>query len=186
MTALSKVAKVTKVYTDVVYKNPFKNTSSKGPKATCRILENITQDIFEEETEMTIGYKVVEVKHLNSKRTGLYATDILDIAVGDLVVYESAIAYDGKPAGEMALHTGTVVNVSPGATVATHYIVCKIDLTAYKKRKECAEQISKIRQALNAKKKMYQDMELLNLIAERDPATKALLDEYLELTRGCN
>lgn len=142
------------------------------------ILENITKHIINTEVATMSLAKIVEVKHVGSNRRGVFYTDI-PLSVGEKVVYESA---DEQNNGT-GLHVGEVVNTEPRATIASSWIVDVVDMGDYIARMEKQKEIARLRKQLDAKTKQFKDMELLRLIAERDPETKKLLDDYIELTK---
>ena len=142
-------------------------------RATKHVLENVTKKIYKEEPIM-FGCKVVEVKHVSSNRKCLCYTD-LSVDLGAYVVYEDSNE-------EPHMHVGVVTNVNTDAVTAKSWIVDTVDTSAYVERKVRAKEAEKIRVQLDEKKRQFQDIELLRLIAANDPETKALLDTYLELT----
>lgn len=169
---------------ETVTKNPFKVNGAK-----CHVLENITKRIFKEEFKMAT-VKVVEVKHISSKRTQLcYAPK--GALYGDIVVYEAPGFKDIEDQVQPRfaqrpdnLHVGTIINDDIAATVATGWVVDKVDFTNYYDTKNAVEALAKLRIKLDEKKKQFQDLELLRLIAASDPETKALLDQFVALTTG--
>lgn len=156
--------------------NPF--TSDGQYHATCRVVENITKKIYDKECILMSSAKTVEVQHVNSTHKNIVMTD-LDLSLGDLVVYERSPKLPEEHGTSMSV--GYVTNTDPAALSANCWVVCKIDLTAYTERKERLKKAAKLRAQLNEKKKQYEDVELLRLIAANDPETKRLLDEYTEL-----
>ena len=119
------------------------------------------------------GAKTVEVKHVSSGRSGIFYTD-LDLQVGQTVVYES----------ENGMHVGVVTNADPDAVSAQTWIVDIVDMTAHEQRIERTKQAKKLKAKLDAKRKQFQDIELLRLIAANDPETAAMLSEYTKLIGG--
>ena len=158
---------------DTVHVDPFDKDN--GYHAKKHVLENATKKIYKE-TMIMLGSKTVEVRHIGSNRTGVFYTDI-DLKEGDTVVYES----DNSNASGTSLHVGIVTNADPDVMTAKYHIVDVVDMSAHKARKERIKKASKIRAQLDAKRKQYQDLELLKLIAASDPETKTLLDEYTSL-----
>lgn len=158
--------------------DPFKPNSN-GYRATCHVLENVTKkqisNVEENKIMMMIGNKTVEVKHCASSRRGIFYTD-LDLKEGELVVYERVDDHD-----RLTMHVGVVTNADPDAVCASSFVVSKLDTTAYEERKRRAQEAEKLHAKLEAKKKQFQDVELLRLIAASDPETKDLLDKYMSL-----
>jgi len=170
-----------------VDRDPFKEGHAKQ-----RVLENATQKLFDKENVIMFGAKTVEVKHISSNRKGIFYTD-LDLHVGQTVVYDG-----NMPGGKMyensleqaedneitSFHVGVVTNVDPDTVTAKRWIVDTVDLAAHKERIQRAKKATKLRAKLEAKRKQFQDIELLRLIAASDPDTKAMLDEYTTLIGG--
>ena len=162
-----------------------------GYETTCEILEirerNVKRQnkyaeildhpkLNEESVVIMFGAKTVEVKHISSDRRLVCYTD-MDLKVGDTVVYDSG--------DKTYLHVGTVVNTDPDAyTAATTWIVDTVDLESHNERIRKAKAAQKLLTKLNAKKKQFQDIELLRLIAATDPETKEMLEEYTKLIGG--
>lgn len=152
--------------------DPFKPNKC-GCKATKHVLENITKKIYKEELNM-FGCKTVKVKHTASEKVGVFYTD-LELKNGDKVVYEST---DGS------MHVGTVIDNDPDIMTAKNYIVDVVETTAYTARLNAIKEAEKIRAKLELKKKQFQDMELLRLIAANDAETAELLKQYTKITSG--
>jgi hypothetical protein len=175
--------------------DPFKENEA-GVHAKCHVLENSTKKLYYKESIVMFGSKVVEVKHIGSNRTGLFYTD-LELSKGDLVVYEAASNYmadkDAMSPSKyrdsnsfVYMHVGEVIDTEPNAATAKFYIVDKIDMQEYAARKVRIAKAQKIHLQLEAKKKQFQDIQLLELIAASDPETKTMLDEYKILISGVN
>ena len=137
-----------------------------------QILEVKQHKILKEE-DIMFGAKTVEVKHVSSARIGTYFTD-LDLQVGQTVVYES----------DNGMHVGVVTNTDPDAVSAQTWIVDTVDLTEHEARIERVKQAKKLKAKLDAKRKQFQDIELLRLIAASDPETADMLAEYTKLVGG--
>ena len=61
-------------------------------------------------------------------------------------------------------------------------VACKIDLTAYNERKEQAEKRKVLLAQMNQKVKELQNLAIYEALADKDPAMKAMLDEFQSLT----
>ena len=134
------------------------------------VLENRTKNIYEKGTIVMTSVKIVEVQHDKSNRMNILYTD-LDVKLGSTVVYES----------DNGMHVGMVIDMEPEASVARHWIVDVVDMATYTARVERSVKASKIKARLDHKRKQFQDIELLRLIAANDKETEALLAEYIEL-----
>ena len=158
--------------------NPFDGSTRYQAKK--HILENITQQkVYEGEYIQMAGTKMIEVSHLNSNRKYTLRTD-LDVSLGDLVVFECGMNPGGNQEHGM-MSVGVVSNAEIIGQSATMWVVDIVDLKEHYVRKENTKKAEALKARLNEKKKQFQDIELLNLIASRDPETKELLDQYLEL-----
>lgn len=159
---------------DVINCNPFKPNSI-GCKATCHVWENATKKVYDKENKIMFGCKTVEVLHSSSNHRGIFYTDLI-LHNGDLVVYEGK-----NEIGKVSMHVGTVINDDPDVVTAESYIVDAIDVSHHNERKNRLKEANKLRAKLNAKRKQFQDIELLRLIAASDDETKDMLDAYTKL-----
>lgn len=161
-------------------------------KAKCRVLENSTRKIYQTNKEdmiMFANQKTVEVKHISSGRVGVFYTD-MNLQVGDVVVYERT-QIDKSVAKEISgkdmdnqWSVGVVTNADPDCVTAQTWVVDVVDTSAHERRKEMAKELKKIKAKLDQRKKQFQDMELLRLIAQSDPETQSLLDSYNNVMKG--
>jgi len=106
-----------------------------------------------------------------SSKEYAYKTD-LDLNVDDLAVVVAC----GEYKVVKVFHTESFV-----VKEAKAFIVCKVDTTAYEK---LLENESKREELLNRMKEMAESRSVLTtfeLIAEKDPEMKTLLDEYKSL-----
>lgn len=159
--------------------NPF---DSNMYRATKHVVENVTKKIYDKENTVMAGTKTIEVKHLNTDRKYILSTD-KDLNAGDIVVFEcQAQAETVRNINMMSV--GVVIDADPPVLTSGSWVVDVVDLTDYVERKERLKKADKLKAKLNEKKKQFQDIELLRLIAHNDPETKAMLDEYTELIGG--
>lgn len=121
---------------------------------------------------MFANQKTVEVQHISSDRVGVFYTD-LDLKVGDVVVYE-------RGAGQQ-WSVGKVINIDPDCLTADRWIIDLVDTAQAEQRKATEKQLKKLKAKLDYKKSQYQDIELLRLIANNDPETAELLEQYSKL-----
>jgi len=156
-----------------------------GYETSCRVLEIIQTDVRpdgksaqavvkpEEDIIMMIGSKTVEVTHSNQRVEVCY-TD-LPLELYQTVVYQ---ATNGT------LHVGVISNLTPDVLSAQGWVVDTVDMTAHTERVEKFTRAKRIKTLLDVKRRQFQDIELLRLIAATDPETKELLDEYTALIGG--
>ncbi len=162
--------------------DPFERGNAK-----CRVLENSTRKIYQTNKEdmiMFANQKTVEVKHISSDRVGVFYTD-MNLQVGDVVVYERAqIDKSVAKDTDNQWSVGVVTNTDPDCITAQTWVIDIVVTTAHERRKEMAKELKKIKAKLDQKKKQFQDMELLRLIAQNDPETQSLLDRYNNIMKG--
>lgn len=189
------------VYADSVYKpgDVADVRVRSGYITTCRIIDILEEDVKhtksygvvlyntkkeEEETMQTIimpGTHVVMIKHNCSERVIYCFTDINFRAIPEedcTVVYES----------DNGWHVGTVEqyfddpNDCPSVNSVKYWVINGVYTKPYRERLDREKEVHKLQAKLQAKKKQYQDFELLRLIAASDPETAELLQQYSKLT----
>lgn len=161
------------VKANVVYVDePIDYDPFESGQAKCHIVENISKKITKENIIMFANQKTVEVQHISSDRVGVFYTD-LDLKVGDVVVYE-------RGAGQQ-WSVGKVINIDPDCLTADRWIIDLVDTAQAEQRKATEKQLKKLKAKLDYKKSQYQDIELLRLIANNDPETAELLEQYSKL-----
>ena len=131
---------------------------------------------------MFANQKTVEVKHISSGRVGIFYTD-MNLQVGDVVVYERT-QIDKSTTREISdkdidnqWSVGVVTNADPDCVTAQTWVIDVVDTSR-------AKELKKIKAKLDQKKKQFQDMELLRLIAQSDPETAQLLETYNNVLNG--
>lgn len=157
--------------------NPFNDINGIA-HATCHVLENATKKIFFKESDIMFGCKVVEVESINGKfYKNLFYTD-LPVEKGNIVVYELR---DGT------MHVGRISDTNPDSAIASTFIVDIVDTTANEARKERTKQANKLKAQLDEKRKQFQDIQILELIAKSEYLeTAQMLSAYKELTNVSN
>lgn len=154
--------------------NPFKRGN-----AVCRIIENSTKQTYLEEG-IEMNQNVVEVRHISSNRVGIYYTD-LALEKGDLVVYDRTGMEQGA---KRAWSVGEVIDVDPDCRAAANWIIDKVDTASHEARLARIRELASIRAQLDKKKRQFEDLELLQLIAKSDQETAELLERYSALMIG--
>ena len=125
---------------------------------------------------MLPNFRVAGCVYYNAVKTYAFALYEDDVAVGDKVVVRNS---DG------ALQIVEVESIGelPKDMVKNGCeVICKIDLTNYMARKEKAAQIHELKKEMDAKVAQLQAVALYELMAEKDPALKAMLAEFKALT----
>lgn len=129
---------------------------------------------------MLPGYKTASVQFLNgnnTNRTYYYALYDDNIQPNDVVVVST---------GHHGLALARVVFVGGPSSYVTNNreVVCKADLSAWEARKARAEKIKQLKANMDERVKAYQAVALYELAAEKDPALKAMLDQFKALQEG--
>ncbi len=128
---------------------------------------------------MLIGtYNVAMVKMLQGVNTTKeYAFALYDekVNVDNLVLCDTQYGYA----------VARVVNIMPldeyeGVNI-TKEVICKVDFTDFEKRKEHRKKAQKLKSEMDKKVKELQDIALIELMAEKNPELKTMLEEYKNL-----
>lgn len=146
-------------------------------------LEIIEEIESEDEKIMLENYKVAGISFLegtNTKSVYAYALYDENINVDDIVVVQS---------GHHGLGIAKVVSINSEEFDAKSVqcgreIITKVDFTAYEERKSKAEKIKSLKKQMDAKVKELQNQAIYEMLAEKDPALKTMLDEYKNLLNG--
>ena len=170
-----------------------------GYITTCRIIDILEEDVEytnsygvvicntkkeEEETMQTIimpGTHVVMIKNHCSERASYCFTEI-NFAL--ITKEEMTVVYES----DNGWHVGTVEqyfddpNDCPSVNSVKYWVVNGVFTQPYRDRLSREKEVQKLQAKLQAKKKQYQDFELLRLIAANDPETAELLQQYAMLT----
>lgn len=136
-------------------------------------------EIIENEVHlMNANFTVASISFLdgtNINREYAYALYDENIVPNDIVVVKTG--HHG-----FALAKVVTVGVLPTNTVEYgREIVSKVDFTAYNERKEKAKHLRELKTAMDKKVEELQHTALYELLAEKDPALKAMLEEYKAL-----
>lgn len=138
-----------------------------------RYLEKITTT-EEEKPPMIKGYTAATVKFLsgsNTDRAYFYACYDPCIEPGDIVVLSTA--HHGLALGRVE------ATCSPASYVTDNReIVCRVELAAYNQRKEAAKKMAELTAAMDEMVKEYQATALYEMVAEKNPAMRQLLDSF--------
>ena len=132
----------------------------------------------EEKIIMLSGYRLAGVSFVdgtNQSTVYTYALYDEEIAVDDMVVVKTA---------HHGFAIAKVITLDEGRLGKVRYdreIICKVDMSAYECRKERAIRAAAIKQEMDAKVKELQSQAIYEMLSEKDPALKALFDEYKTL-----
>ena len=133
--------------------------------------------IESEEIPMFENYVVAKVQFLDNP-VPVYSYALYeDIPVGTVVVVQTGS------------HGFTLAKIheivpDPEAKKDVHkgrQIVCPVDFSAYNARKEALKRADELKKQMDAKLREAQTMAIYEMFAEKDPALKAMLDEFKTL-----
>lgn len=135
----------------------------------------------QEETTMLNGYKRAEIKFLdgnNTDRTYSYALYDDCAMDGDLVAVRTG-HHGFALAVVVSVHETDLEMVKCGRE-----IIAPVSVDAYNARREKENRLQVLQQSMEAKAKDLQKLAVYEMLAEKDPAMKALLEEYRGLIAG--
>lgn len=128
---------------------------------------------------MLVGsYNVAMVKFVQGTNTVKgYAFALFDnnIGVDDLVLCDTSSGYGVAKVTEIIPQ-----NEYEGASV-TKEIICKVDFTDFEQRKENREKAKKLKVEMDKKIKDLQELTLYEMMAEKCPELREMLDMYKKL-----
>lgn len=124
-------------------------------------------------------YMIVKVQfNVSSKTcTGKLYTFLAyeEYTPGDVVVVDTQNGF------QLATVEGTASKIPDGIpTGGLKEIVCKVDFTAWNKRRERAKRMNELQCMMNNKVRDLQETALFEMLASKDPELKAMLDEYFK------
>ena len=129
---------------------------------------------------MNENFVVAGIKFLdgtNTDREYTYALYDERIAVGDIVVVKTG--HHGFALAEIA----SIGNFPYSAVQCGREVIDKVDFTAYTEREEKAKRVKALKAEMDEKVRQLQQTALYELLAEKDPDLKAMLEEYKSLIR---
>lgn len=125
--------------------------------------------------KVTGNYVVAKVCFLQGCNTTTQYSFALfdkDVSVGDTVLCDTQNGYA----------VGKVQCLIPKedyvGTAVTKEIICKVDFSEFEKRKENRKKKETLKKRMNEMVKENQELVLFQMLAEKNPEMKALLDEY--------
>lgn len=141
-------------------------------------------EVIERKDEIIMfeNFKVAGISFLEGTNTNaVYAYALYDdtVSVGDIVVVQS---------GHHGLGIARVVDIDASgenikAVQCGREIIAKVDFSAYEERKEKAKKMKNLKRQMDAKVQELQHQAIYELLAEKDPSLKAMLDEYKNLMK---
>lgn len=137
--------------------------------------------LFKEEKGMNKGFAVATVKFLDGSNTNRgYAYALYDngITAGDIVVVHT---------GHHGMALARITTLDEQSYTDVQYgreVICKVDLTAFNERKEKTKKIAALERKMQEKIAEVQAAALYEMMAEKSPELRAMLDEYKMLTES--
>ena len=144
-------------------------------------IETIEKYESEETTTMLKGFRTAYISFLegtNTERTYAYALYGSEIVEGDIVVVQS---------GHHGLGIAKVVGISPEGTnldavQCGREVIAKVDFSAFNARKEKAARLNELKNEMDHKVKELQNLAIYEMLADKDPALREMLDEFKSLS----
>lgn len=99
-----------------------------------------------------------------------FLTDIDDLKIGDVVVADTKM---GLTLGKVTLVQDSGININ-----ATAWIITKVDVEALKERKEKAIKLQRLQESMVERKKVIEQRNTFQALAETDEEMAKLLAEY--------
>lgn len=141
--------------------------------------EGIEIEDVKEEVPMLKGYIAAGVSFIHGhNRDTVYPYALypdLHCQVGDKVVVMT---------GHHGMSLAEIKSIGDLPVDSVDYgreIICKVDMAAYVERKARAEKLACLKKEMDAKVRELQSVALYEVLAEKDPALKAMLDEFKSL-----
>jgi hypothetical protein len=128
---------------------------------------------------MLSGYKVATIEFKDGSNPNseyYYALYDDDIGIGDYVVVHT---------GHHGMSIAEVVNIDkdkPDRVLYGREVIDKIDLDKYNERKEKAAKIKELKNKMETRVRDLQKTVIYEILAEKDPELKSMLDEMKRLT----
>lgn len=146
----------------------------------------ITNEIYKKEKEINNmcvkgNYDVAMVKFVQGvNTTKKYAFALFDntITVDDTVLVDTSNGYGVAVVDD--IHSKADYE-ELGCSLPTREVICKIDFTAFDERKAKRAKAIKLKQDMDKKVKSLQEIAVFELLAEKSPELKEMLDEYKTL-----
>lgn len=143
-------------------------------------ITNETNNKVKETNDMSVtgNYEVALVKFVQGVNTTKnYAFALFDdtVAVNDTVLVDTTNGYGVAVVNE--IH-GKVDYEELGCSLPTREVICKIDFTAFDERKNKRAKAIKLKKDMDNMVKSLQEIAVFELLAEKSPELKAMLDEY--------
>ncbi len=138
---------------------------------------------FKENNDMAVkgNYNVAVVNFIdgiNTEKDYVFALFDNDITVGDKVLVDTNSGYGVAVVIAISTKEDCTVN---GFMLPTKEVVCKVDFTAFDNRINKREKVAQLKKDMDKKVKSLQEIAVFELLAEKSPELKEMLDEYKNL-----
>lgn len=146
----------------------------------------ITNEVCNKEKEINHmcvkgNYEVALVKFVQgANTTKKYAFALFEdnVMVDDTVLVDTANGYGVAVVCEISSKADYE---ELGCALPTREVICKIDFSAFDERKAKRAKAIKLKNEMDKKVKSLQEIAIFELLAEKSPELKAMLDEYKEV-----
>ena len=159
-------------YVEVRLDNGIKNSYNEKSL----VLANKQNNIIKGDNNMLVGnYRVAMVKFVqgtNTVKGYAFALFDNDIEVGDLVLCDTSNGYSVAKVEEI------ISKADYEGTTVTKEIICKVDFTEFNNRKENRAKATKLKAEMDKKIKEMQELTLFEMMAEKSPELKEMLEAY--------
>ena len=99
-----------------------------------------------------------------------------DLKEGDVVVVDTANGF------QLVTVTGIAETLPRSVSMGDlKEVVCRVDFSKYQERKDKVAKLKELKEEMDKKVKVLQNNAIYEMLAEKDPSLKAMLDEYKEL-----
>jgi hypothetical protein len=145
-------------------------------KSNNLMIDSEQNNTIKGDNNMLVGnYKIAMVKFVQGTNTvkgyafGLFDNDV---EVGDLVLCDTSNGYNVAKVEEI------IPKSEYNGTTVTKEIICKVDFTNYENRKANREKAVKLKAEMDKKIKEMQELTLFEMMAEKSPELKEMLEAY--------
>lgn len=160
-------------------------TFSFNPKSLQKLLDENNTTNNKGENNMFMGnYMVCQIKFVegtNTNREYYYALYDSNIGTGDYVVVKSANHGFGIAVVTNVIADGYVTQSMRDYCNGGREVVAKFDMFSYEERVEKRKKAKQLKVDMDKKMKELQELAVFEMMAEKNPELKDMLDKYKEL-----
>lgn len=138
---------------------------------------------FKENNDMAVkgNYNVAAVNFIqgtNTTKDYMFALFDNDISIGDNILVDTSYGYNVAVVNHIYTKDGCESN---GYSLPTKEVICKVDFTAFKDRINKREKAAQLKKDMDKKVKSLQEIAVFELLAEKSPELKEMLEQYKTL-----